>query len=315
MALKYPNKIKRKGYWKAYEKSRINDYWVLWNEICNIIPKVQHELEGRGRKPKLQLFYLYRLNVFCSCTNLTLRELEGLMPWLVKKRLNHCNLSRWFSKLDEKIIDDSIAKLNGIMTNKTRVKYLADSSPFTLGFYRRIISSGKALFELVTRKLHAILAYLPALSLLCVVCVCAIHGDCHDSPPFRKVLLQKAILRNGERLHADKAYWAKDNINLLRTKGIKSNIVPRKDRCSRLILYRAVKEYDDKARKRNRGLIEGFFGGITTRQNMKCRYKNHQSKVIFVHSISLAQQIKTYMRYKIIRIINLISHQPSFSQK
>ena len=55
-ALKYPNKKKRKGYWKTYDRARIKDFRKLWDFSLEIIKKLGNPFpkkDNRGRKPKL----------------------------------------------------------------------------------------------------------------------------------------------------------------------------------------------------------------------------------------------------------------------
>jgi hypothetical protein len=39
-ALKYPNKSKRKGYWKRYEKADINNHRKVWDFLDDIIDEL-----------------------------------------------------------------------------------------------------------------------------------------------------------------------------------------------------------------------------------------------------------------------------------
>lgn len=300
MPLKYPNKLKRAGYWPVYEQARINDFWLVFGEICTIISAVAEPKRGRGRRPNLELRELYCLCVFGVAFDFTFRELENFVQLLLNKELDHTNLSRWLSRLDEQVIHKAIKKLNRRMTRRRRIEYIVDSTPLTLTFYRVLMHAGKELLELVTWKLHAIIAYLPALGLLSVVSVYTTHGDAHDSPPYRDRLLPEAETRSGTRMHGDSAYWSIENIEQSKEKGLTPNFVPRERADGGLVLGKALREYDNDARKRFRGMIEGFFGGIATRQGTLCRMINHQSKVVFGYALALTQQIRTYMRYKIL---------------
>jgi hypothetical protein len=248
--------------------------------------------------------------VFFAAFPSTLRELEGMTWLLLHKEIFHTNWSRWIARLDESIIEAATAKLNRRMIARRKVEYVTDSTPLTLSFYRALMHGGEMVLELVTWKLHVILAYLPVLGLLSVVSVYTTHGDAHDSPPFREHLLPKAELRPGGRMHADKAYWCNENIRELKKRGIVPNIVPREGATKGLTLKQALEEYDNEARKKNRGMVEGFFGGITTRQGTKCRFKNHQSKNIFCYALALAQQVRTYMRYKVLTLYLIFAPTP-----
>jgi hypothetical protein len=74
MALKYPNKRKRKGFWSVYEQARINDFRKVFDEICELIPQIPEPKRGRGRKPNLTLWELYCLFTFFTAFPSTFRE-------------------------------------------------------------------------------------------------------------------------------------------------------------------------------------------------------------------------------------------------
>ena len=310
MSLKYPNKLKRSGYWLVYEQARINDFRNMFEEINGIISHIPEGRKGRGRKPNLSQHELYSMAVFFAAFPHTLRQLEAFTWLLIKKELDHTNWSRWMKRLDENVIEEAIQELNNKMTARRKVEYIADSTPLTLTFYRELMHGGEAILELVTWKLHVIIAYLPVLGLLSVVSVHTTHGDAHDSPPYREHLLPKAEMRPKGRIHADSAYWAIENIRQTKEKKIRPNFVPKKRSDAGLTLKQAIEDYDNESRKKFRGMIEGWFGGIATRQGTKCRFKNHQAKNIFGYALALAQQIRTYMRFKVLTSYFLISHQP-----
>lgn len=300
MPLKYPNKCKRAGYWPAYEQARINDFRRIWQEICGIVPQLPVEHRRRGRPPNLELRELYCLCALWSAFDLTLREMEAHIPLLLGKSLDHTNLSRWFGRLDPMALDVAIVELNHQMTKRRKIEYVVDSTPFTLTRYRSIRKGGQIVLELLTWKLHHILAYLPTLGLLSVVSVHTTHGDAHDSPPYRKHLLPKAELRPNIRMHGDAAYWAIENIRQTKARKVIPNFVPREGATHSLVLKTALAQYDNDARKRYRGMVEGSFGGLATRQGTLCRAINHHTRDLFLHALDLAQQIRTYMRFKVL---------------
>ena len=312
MALKYPNKCKRAGYWPAYEQARINDFRIVWQEICHVLPAMGRK--ACGRPPKLVLHELYCLCVFGVAFDRTLRELEADCTILLQKRLDHTNLSRWFSKLDERVLDAALQALHERMIARRKIEYITDSTPFTLSTLRSTIKGGHGVLEFTTWKLHVLLAYLPVLGLLSVASIHATHGDANDSPPFRDHVLPKARARAGCRLHADSAYYTLDILRAVRAKKLRPNIVQHKGRWHGHTFRRAREEYDNEARKKYRGLIEGFFGGLATRQGTKCRFKTPKSRNIFCHAIALAQQVRTYLRYKVLTLYLHFAPTPRESQ-
>ena len=310
MALKYPNKHKRAGYWRVYERARINDFRVIFEELCSIIPRFTHPV-SHGPKPVLELWQLYVLCVYCISLDIDLRNLEAECDLLFGRTIDHSNLSRWFSRLDEKIIDDACEELHKKMIYRRKIEYIVDSTAFTLTFYEQLMIRGLIMLKLVTWKLHVIVAYLPALGLLSVAGAYATYGDAHDSPVYRDHLLPSAEMRPDGRIHGDSAYWCVENIRQTKNNGLTPNFVPRDGADGGLVLGKALKEYDEEARKRYRGMVEGFFGGIATRQGTKCRFRNHQSKVVFCHAMALAQQVRTYLRFKVLTLLRLLAPTPS----
>ncbi|MBI4153178.1 hypothetical protein HY497_01525 [Candidatus Woesearchaeota archaeon] len=278
------------------------------------MPQVAEPPRGRGRLPNLALQELYCVCTLAIAFDLTFRELETFVQLMLNKELDHTNLSRWLSRLDENVIDVAIKKLNRRMTRRRRVEYVVDSTPLTLTVYYVIVNAGKKLLERMTWKLHVIIAYLPALGLLSAVSVYATHGDAHDSPPYREYLLPQAEMRPHGRIHGDSAYWGIENIRQTKEKNITPNFVPREGADGGLILGQALQKYDNEARKRFRGMVEGFFGGIASRQGTSCRLINHQSKVIFTYALVLAQQIRTWMRYKVLILVFYFAPTPSSAE-
>ena len=296
MSLIYPNKCKRAGYWPAYEQARINDFLLLFKEICEVIPQIAEPPRGRGRPPHLTLRELYCVCTLAIAFDFTFRELETFVQLLLNKELDHTNLSRWLSRLDENVIDVAIKKLNRRMTRRRRIEYVVDSTPLTLTVYYVNITAGKEVLELMTWKLHVIIAYLSALGLLSIVSVYATHGDAHDSPIFREGLVPQAQFQRDKRIHGDKAYFAEESIVSCEALGIKTNFVPKDNIKHGLILKRAIEEYDNEARKRFRGMIEGLFGGTTTDNGNKTRFVKDKCRKTHIALMALSHEIRTYFR-------------------
>src|SRR3989338_7125785 len=99
-ALKYPNKKKRKGYWKIYDRARIKDFRKIWDFSLEIVKKsgnpfpkkdkrgIYHRLH-KNNYNKICKSYAQRTgnnrasllkapsyhNIFCNCWNIEYREL------------------------------------------------------------------------------------------------------------------------------------------------------------------------------------------------------------------------------------------------
>jgi hypothetical protein len=92
------------------------------------------------------------------------------------------------------------------------------------------------------------------------------------------------------------AYFAKKNIRKLKKAGLIPNIVPQERDYSDATLKRAVREYDAKLRKKNRGLVETPFGGLETEQGMRTRCRKPRHRNIFTCLLGLKHNIKTLLR-------------------
>ena len=124
----------------------------------------------------------------------------------------------------------------------------------------------------------------------------ASHGDANDSPIFRKHLVINARFRKDRRMHGDRAYFCKENIEICKEKQIRPNFVPKENASRGLVLKRAIQEYDDNARKKYRGIIEGIFGGTQVDIGNITRYIKDRCRKTHLMLIALTHQIRTYFR-------------------
>ena len=68
------------------------------------------------------------------------------------------------------------------------------------------------------------------------------HGDANDSPVFRNHLLKPSRVKKGKKCHADKGYFAKDNIRKTKNAGLQPNFVPKEVDYTDALLKKAVRE-------------------------------------------------------------------------
>lgn len=300
MPLKYPNKRKRKGYWKVYERARIKDFRKVWkfaNRIVKRLGSPYKKKDNRGRKPNLSYIENAALCIILAYFNLSLRDAEGKVPLLTNKTLDHSNIDRWFERLDEEYVYEAARKLGARIESMFNDGcYIADSTEYTTTRYYELIDAGKRAIELLTLKLHILLCYIASVGLLVVRNCFASHGDAHDSPIFRGYLLEDVDLQSGRMIHADCAYFAIENIRKCKQLGLNPNFVPKENIEHSLTLKIAIKEYDNEARKENRGLIEGFFGGTTTETDNKVRFVKDRCRKTYLGLVALKHQIRTYFR-------------------
>lgn len=292
---------KRKGYWKGYEKANIKDYRKVWNIAKTIVNKegMPFKIKKRGRPPKLELWMYVCLAILYVYFDDPFRETEQLLTLLTKKRLDHSNIVRWFGKLNPSYIDKLVYEVHlQIIEENDEGDYMADSSGVRCDRYQDTIHRGETIEELIHWKLHIFAQYLFVLGLVSIVSVWPTHGDTADSPIFRKHLIKPKRVKKGKRCHADKAYFGKENIRKLKKAGLIPNLVPKEITYSDALLKRAVRDYDNEARKKNRGLVETPFGGLETEMSMKIRCRKPEHRDLVTCLLGLKHNIKTLLRAK-----------------
>lgn len=299
-ALKYPNKKKRKGYWKVYDRARIKDFRKIWDLALKIVKKLGNPFvkrDKRGRKPKLKRDFYAAICIILAYFNLSLRNMEGEVPLLTGKTLDHSTIDWWFEKLDEEYAKKAAKYLHRkIKRMFKKAEYITDSTKITTTRYMRVIHKGKETLELMCLKLHLIIMYFATAGILSIESIFVSHGDAHDSPIFREHLLPYSNFQGKKRIHGDKAYFAEKSIIECEQLGLKTNFVPRDNIKHGLTLKRAINEYDNESRKKYRGLIEGLFGGTTMENDNKTRFVKDKCRKTHIALMALSHEIRTYLR-------------------
>ena len=299
-ALKYPNKLKRKGYWKNYDRAGIKDFRKIWNFLLEIVRKLGNPFpkkDNRGRKPKLERDFYAAICILLAYFDLSLRDMEGEVPLLTNEKLDHSTIEWWFEKLDEEYVKKAVKLIHRrIKKLFKKAEYIADSTKITTTRYSKVFHKGQETIELICLKLHVMIMYFATAGILSIESLHVTQGDVHDSPVFREELVAQARFQRGKRIHADKAYFAKENIEHCEKEGIKTNFVPKDNIKHGSILKRAIKEYDNEARKLFRGMIEGVFGGTTTDNGNKTRFVKDRCRKTHIALMALSHEIRTYFR-------------------
>ena len=299
-ALKYPNKKKRKGYWKTYDRARIKDFRKLWDFSLEIIKKLGNPFpkkDNRGRKPKLKRDYYAAICILLAYFDLSLRDMEGEVPLLTNETLDHSTIEWWFEKLDEEYIKTATKFLHRKIKKMFRKgEYITDSTKITTTRYAKILHKGQETIELLCLKLHLIIMYFATAGILSIESLYVTHGDAHDSPVFRDGLVSQAQFQKNKRIHGDKAYFAEENITACEKECLKTNFVPKDNIKHGLVLKRAIKEYEEETRKRFRGMIEGLFGGTTIENGNKTRFVKDRCRKTHIALMGLSHEIRTYFR-------------------
>lgn len=296
---------KRKGYWKAYEQADIKNYRRVWNIAREIVQEegVIFDVSGRGRPPKLEHWMYVCIAILYVYFDDPFRETEQLLYLLTGKKLDHSNIVRWFGKLNPKYVDKITYRVHQrVIQHNHQGDYVADSSGITCDRYKEKIVAGERIRELRTWKLHIFAQYLYVLGLVSILSVWATNGNAGDSPAFHNHLIKSRRVIKGRKCHADKAYFSKRNIRKLKQAGLIPNLVPPKRNYTDALLKRAIQKYDNEARKKNRGLVETPFGGLTTQMHMKTRCRKTKHKHIFTTLLGLKHNIKTLLRAQALKI-------------
>lgn len=321
-ALKYPNKKKRKGYWRTYDRARIKDFRKIWNFLLEIVEKLGNPFpkkDKRGRKPKLERDCYAAICILLVYFDLSLRDMEGEIPLLTNETLDHSTIEWWFEKLDEEYIKKAAKFLHRkIKKMFKKAEYITDSTKITTTRYAKILHKGQETIELICLKLHLIIMYFATAGILSIESLSVTHGDAHDSPVYREELVPQAKFQKGKRMHGDKAFFAEENILESEKQGIKTNFVPKDNIKHGLILKRAIKEYDNEARKQFRGMIEGLFGGTTTENGNKTRFVKDRCRKTHIALMALSHEIRTYFRALELKAQNffvLFFRQPLYFSK
>lgn len=323
-ALKYPNKRKRRGYWRRYEKADIKNHRKVWDILDEIVDElgVPFKIPRRGTKPKLERRVYAKAIVYLVYFDVRFREMESELHRFEGDSIHFTNIDRWFMKADDEWVRLATQMLHErieIMFRKGC--YITDSSNVTTTQYfetTRLDSGGNRIIELLTLKLHILIVYFMTVGIVSIANLHVTHGDANDSPIMNENLLENVRIRKGRMNHADKAYWSKENIKKNREKGLQPNIVPKEGFEHGLTLKTAVKEYDDESRKQNRGIVEGVFGGLTTHQGMKTRFRLDRTRKTHMALLALCHEIRTYFRaiaHKAIALFIYFRNNPLFSKR
>ncbi len=307
---KYPPKRKRKGYWKAYDMARIKDLCKVRDFCQEIVRQIglPYEAKMRGRPPNLKLEDYAALSIMLAYFDLSLRDMEGEIPLLFEGSLDHSNVGRWFEKLDDKWVEEAVKMLHGkIQAMFRKGEAIIDSTKITTTQYHETSQVGETILELLTVKLHLLVVYFWTVGIISIASIYISHGDLHDSQAVPE-LLEKANLKKKTRVHADKAYNSEDIYEDIFERKLQPNIVPKDNTKKGFWTKKAKSQYDNEARKKFRGLIEGVFGGLTTENGTVTRFKKDRNRKTHMALMALSHEIRTYFRAIAIKAIALIRY-------
>ena len=235
--------------------------------------------------------------IFIGYFDLTLDEMEGILDLLEKQSLNRSNIDRWFIKFDDEYALKATRLLHQKIEGMFRKgEYIADSTKYTTNRYYEMLHKGKMTIEFLTMKLHAFIVYFFSVGMISIANFSVTHGDAHDAPIYRDVLLEDIPLKKKRRSHKDKAYDDEATFEKEFEKGVIPNTVPKENSKKGFWRKKARWVYDNELRKMFRGLVEGLFGGMQTETDNKVRYKLDRTRKTYIALRALAHEIRTYLR-------------------
>ena len=300
MKHKYPNKKKRKGFWKRYEQANIKDFRKVWNTSMGFIVEedISFSFSKKGRKPNLTKKEIVCLSIIHVYFNLDFRTTEHLIKLLTGKKLDHTNCVRWFGKLNLNYINNLVYKIHKKIIGIDDVgDYIADSSNVTCDRLKIKNNVGEEEFHHITWKLHALIQYIFSLGLISIVSIWSTKGEDSESPIFRSKLLKKDRVKRNKKCHADKGFFGKENIKACKLLRLKPNIVPKKIKYTDAYIKRYIRnDYDNESRKKTRGLVEGLFGGYETEMDMKIRCRKPHHRDNYLGLLGVKHNLRTYLR-------------------
>ena len=252
----------------------------------------------KGRKPKLKPFgYAAYLAYMILIKGMPYRGMEFESDLYVDKHIDHSTFVVNFDKIPADyfldLVEDVGARLDILLEYSDQ--YVVDSTAVTtpLTFITEI--KGREVEEKVEYRSHIIASIHPADK--CVVVRKALAtskhvADCEGA----KRMLDKGKI-SGIILHGDRGYDYERVYKACYENGIKPNIRPQDyivtAPSSRL---QGMTEYDNDARKQNRGVIETVFGGITNAGLMTTRLKKETKILSYATIILLRHNILTLAR-------------------
>ena len=316
MALKYPNKIKRAGYWKSYERSKIKDYRKVWDTAMEFIAEedIPFQFSKFGRKPNLTRKEYVCMAIMYAYFNRDFRETEFMIRVLTGKNLDHSNCVRWFGRLTPFYINDLVYKVHKKIISISDIgDYVADSTKLSCDRYEPVLIVADETVKKQMLKIHILIQYLVQIGILSIVSVFVSSGEVNDGPSLRNELLKKERIIPGKKCHADKGYFGKENLRKCEELGLQPNMVPQDVKYTDAYLKRYVRKgYDNESRKQNRGMVEGVFGGMEKDTEMKVRCRKPEHREIFVSLLALKYNLRACLRATALKVLFYFAPTPNF---
>lgn len=309
--------MRSKEYWKSYHASIANgkqQVFMHCQKVVNLLGR-PWQVSKRGSPPKHMPEEYAAVAIYRKYFNMVLRAAEVDTPFILGKRLDHSNIwwglqripTRYLKRAIELLFrlisgifppDVFIADSTGISTDRyTRYKgprlRPIDRPPPNELKRRKNEQSGK--WVLKTLKLHALVGYNVKFGLLMVRSALVTRSEANDSSQLKELL--KGVRGNGEPLLLDRGYDSVENYELGKKNGF-NPVIKLRDVGLRGLVRREMAKIFAKNKKlyRQRGLIEGVFGGLETKYGNRTRCRRPKSQRIDCLLMVVSHNLRTYMR-------------------
>lgn len=293
----------RLTYWKRYD--RLYKYFtpfdifqlVRW--FANKLGRPFENMDGRGRKPKISpedyaAYIAFQILLKAA----TYREMEFESKMYLGVHIDHGTFSMNFEKIPTSYFLDLVEEAGACLDTlleKTK-HYAVDSTALTTPLTFETEIKGKKVIEHVEFKAHVIASIHRKSQ--CVVIRKALVSekniaDCEGA----KRMLQEGTLHKIV-LHGDQGYDYERVYEACHQNQIKPNIRPQQYQAPHFKhRQHGIKKYDDKARKKHRGIIETIFGGLTNAKMLITRLKNNTKILSYAAIILLRHNILGVLRH------------------
>ena len=282
--------VRRPDYWKYCHLGHSSETSIMIDTIANLVrehPCPRQEKSNRGRPPVHSKDKLDFICILMVVWHKTSRDMESdlsvinMLWWNGKSVPDHTTIARhlqtvpygWLTAILAGTVRLCMAEADG-----TTGPLGADSSGVETTRYGTVVRPLKRERDFVGMAQKEYLKYhiVAVLGLQIILESEITPGNIHDTamlPPMLAEMGRQSLSPGPSVFHADRGYDSNHNCQILFEMGIAPNIKQRGGTVSRGKPYRsrAAKIFDEEYRQR--GMIEGVFGGEESkRHQLHCRF-------------------------------------------
>ncbi len=289
---------KHVGYWKQYnlaskKMSPQQVYKLARTHTARSAPPWHKKKRGRPYKRGPRDYAA--LLVTARLLDWSTRETEANSEALLGQVVDHASAAWALAKITSLYFQALLARLyHAVVGALTQLFHSADSTGVRTDRKRvvqRVFSFGKEIEDL---KMHCIASWIPRRHAIVIAGVKCTRGECHDSPPFRK-LLKRLPLSSG-KLCADSAYDAEENFELAFDKGLMPLFKPRVNSRHGFFRKKARKLWRERPYHKYRSRVETIFAGSQARNGNRVRERLVKTRRRAVELLAVAHNLRTAIR-------------------